>query len=173
MMRLVDFIIGVYQNEELILHLQLTCLAEVVFLGVLFHYLGCGSQLPLFVHGTAVYLLGFSYLVGNDALVAFADIPRVDWGFKLPIDHCCDNYHWSATYMDGDCSYTNNDCRPVCYLQPLAQTLLASGEIEVDNKTFEFTPWKLRPIKIYCSYQYSKGYNDYYSYIILYRSVKR
>ena len=172
MMRLVDFIIGVYQNEELILHLQLTCLIDLLLAGVLIHYYW-GPPLPLFVHGTAVYLLGFSYLVGNDALVAFADIPRVDWGFKLPIDHCCDNYHWSATYMDGDCSYTNNDCRPVCYLQPLAQTLLASGEIEVDNKTFEFTPWKLRPIEIIGSYQYSKGYDDYYSYITLYRSVKR
>ena len=173
MMRLVDFIIRVYQNEELMLQPELACLLEVVFIGVLFHYFGRGPQLSLFVHRTAVYLLGFSYLVGNDALVAFADIPRVDWGFKLPIDHCCDNYHWSATYMDGDCSYTNNDCRPVCYLQPLAQTLLASGEIEVNNKTFEFTPWKLRPIEIIGSYQYSKGYDDYYSYITLYRSVKR
>jgi len=78
MMRLVDFIIRVYQNEELMLQPELACLLEVVFIGVLFHYFGRGPQLSLFVHRTAVYLLGFSYLVGNDALVAFADIPRVD-----------------------------------------------------------------------------------------------
>ena len=73
MMRLIDMIIRLYNNEEFMLRLELLCVADLLLAGVLLHYYG-GPQLPLFVHGTAVYLLGFSHLVGSGALVALADI---------------------------------------------------------------------------------------------------
>ena len=169
-MRLIDLIIRLYYDENFIIHLQLFCVAEVLLIGGLLYCFPEDPELPLFVHGKAVYLLGFCHLIGGGALMVFADTPPLYLSFSLPTgNHHCNNHHWSTTYLEGDCSYTNPDCLPGCYWQPLTRRLLASGEISVTNRTFEFTPWKLRPIKIYYSY---KGDNQY-CYLTLYRGVKK
>ena len=75
MMRLIDLIIRLYHNEDFILHFQLFCVAEVLLIGGLLYCFPGDPELPLFVHGKAVYLLGFCHLVGGGALMVLAGPP--------------------------------------------------------------------------------------------------
>ena len=148
-------IIELYNDDEFMSRLEL--IFRVYFFGV--YLVSMDVLLKMFPDTTPLiylavkHLLYFPPLAGSDALKAFTTHTPL-WDLKCHNDdHSCVSYDLDKAFEFRDNSYRNSNCFRSCYWQPLVQTLWANGEVDVSNKTFEFIPWKLRPIVICWSYK--------------------